>query len=140
MIAMEKDHLTQQNLDLLESLGFRLRQKREDLGYNIEDAADRLRLSVNVIKLIEADKYGGENNTVFMRGYVRSYARLLGVSNKDVQTTFIAMGLIESSTSVDPVKFNTKQHSAKDKPMKIVTYAVIIILIILVLVWRYLNH
>ncbi len=137
---METDHHTQHELDLPESLGFRLRQKREDIGYSIEDAADRLRLSANVIKMIEADQYAGKNNTVFMRGYVRSYARLLGVSGKDVQTTFIAMGLIETAEAVDPVKFNTTQRSAKDRPMKIVTYSIITLLIILVLIWRYLSH
>ena len=140
MSNMEEDNKTQHKLDLPESLGFRLKQKREELGYSLEDVADRLCLSVDVIKTIESDQYVGDNNTTFMRGHIRSYARLVGISKEDVQTTLIAMGLMRTSTPIEPVKFNTKQRSARDKPMKIATYAVIAILIILVLVWRYLSY
>lgn len=136
---MERDY-KQQELNLPETLGFRLRQMRKAKGLSIEDAADRLCLSVDIIKKIESDQYFDENNTIFTRGHIRSYARLLGFSQEEIQTHLMALGLITASMSVEPVKFNTKQPSAKDKPMKIATYAVIIILIILVLVWRYLNY
>ena len=139
MGTMEKKH-AQHELNLPETLGFRLRQKREEQGLSVEDAADRLCLSVDMIKAIESDQYFGDNNTVFMRGHIRSYARLLGISQEEVKTVLIAQGLMTASMSVEPVKFNTKQRSARDKPMKIATYAVIIILVVLVLIWRYLNH
>lgn len=136
---MSKKENLQQPLDLPDNLGFRLRRLREAQGLGLEDIADQLCLSASVIKAIELDQYTGKNNTVFMRGHVRAYARIVGLPSKEVQSTFIAMGLIEPPTPIESAKFDTIQHSAKDKPIRIVTYVIIILLVVLVLLWKYWN-
>jgi len=130
----------QEDLGLEETLGYKLRKAREAASINLEDLGDQLCLSYSVIKAIEADQYFGEKNTIYMRGYIRAYARLVNFPQEEVQKVFVSQGLVEPLVSVDTPKFNFKQHSLKDKPMKIVTYSVIGILIFLVLLWRYLHH
>lgn len=62
-----------------DSVGAALSAVRLARGLSVEDVAGRLRLKVAQIEAIEADRFGLFPGHVFARGYVRSYARLLGV-------------------------------------------------------------
>ncbi len=64
--------------------GARLREAREQQGRNIEDVAHSLHLELDVVNAIEADRLDGLGAAVFVRGYLRSYARLLGLPEQSV--------------------------------------------------------
>jgi cytoskeleton protein RodZ len=53
---------------------------RVEKGLAVEQVAGQLRLSSSQIKAIEADDFDALSGTVFARGYVRNYARLLGMN------------------------------------------------------------
>lgn len=57
--------------------GRRLRGEREALGVSVREVADTLNLSTNVVQALEDDDYKELPGAVFIRGYVRAYARLL---------------------------------------------------------------
>ena len=57
--------------------GQRLRTARESLGVSPREVADALNLPLRVITALETDDYEGMPPSVFSRGYLRSYARLL---------------------------------------------------------------
>lgn len=57
----------------------RLRAAREARGWSREEVASRLRLPARVIELIEKEDYHGIAHAVYLRGYLTSYARLVGV-------------------------------------------------------------
>lgn len=61
------------------SVGQILREAREEQGVTLEDAAARLRLMQRQIEAIEADDFDSLGQPVFARGFVRNYARLLGL-------------------------------------------------------------
>lgn len=61
------------------SLGQHLRAAREANGWSRDEVAARLKLPVRLIGRIEADDYQGMTQGVYLRGYLISYARLLGV-------------------------------------------------------------
>ncbi|MHB1186917.1 helix-turn-helix domain-containing protein [Thiobacillus sp.] len=61
------------------SIGQVLRNAREAQGMTLEDAAARLRLMQRQIAAIEADEFENLGQPVFARGFVRNYARLLGL-------------------------------------------------------------
>ncbi|MET0225603.1 MAG: RodZ domain-containing protein [Dokdonella sp.] len=61
------------------SLGHRLRIAREGLGLSRPEAATKLRLPLRVIARLEDDDYQGMDEGVYLRGYLSSYARLVGV-------------------------------------------------------------
>ena len=54
-----------------------LRAAREELGVRTREVADALNLPVHIIESLEADDFDLLPPTVFTRGYLRSYARLL---------------------------------------------------------------
>lgn len=71
---------------------------REARGFTMEDIAKRTRLSVQAIHDIEQDEYAQIGVRTFVRGYLCTYARLVGVSEKQVLEAFDASGLMPSDT------------------------------------------
>lgn len=61
------------------SLGQRLRDAREARGLSRADVAARLKLPLSLIGKLEGDDYQGLTEGVFLRGYLGSYAKLVGV-------------------------------------------------------------
>ena len=62
------------------SVGQILHDAREAQGLTRENAAIRLRLMQRQIEAMEADDFAGLGQPVFARGFVRNYARLLGLA------------------------------------------------------------
>ncbi|MGO0999427.1 helix-turn-helix domain-containing protein [Lysobacter sp. CA196] len=61
------------------SCGARLKQAREAAGLSIEDVAARLKMPSRVVQSLENDDTGSAGAPVFVRGQLRSYARLVGI-------------------------------------------------------------
>ena len=59
--------------------GAKLAAVRLQQGYSAEYVAGKLHLRVRVIELLEADDYHGLPEPVFIKGYLRAYAKLLCV-------------------------------------------------------------
>lgn len=66
--------------DVQGSIGQLLRDAREAQGITLEDAAARLRLMHRQVEAMEADDFDSLGQAVFARGFVRNYARLLGLA------------------------------------------------------------
>ncbi|MBU8974614.1 MULTISPECIES: RodZ domain-containing protein [unclassified Lysobacter] len=62
------------------SIGVRLKQAREEAGLSQEDVAASLKIPVKVIRQLESGDSSQLGAPVFVRGQLRSYARLLGVT------------------------------------------------------------
>jgi len=60
--------------------GFQLARLREKRGFTKEYVAGKLHLRIKLIELLEADDYEQMPESVFIMGYFRAYAKLLGVS------------------------------------------------------------
>jgi cytoskeleton protein RodZ len=124
------------------SLGERLREAREAKGISVENVANQLRISPATINTIEADAYDCRGaDAVFMRGYIRSYAKLVGLTDEEIG---VELQHLSSTAKVKPTDKNTqikiKQASLKDKHVRFITYFIIALLVILVLVWWYLHY
>lgn len=63
----------------LASVGQTLREAREAQGMSLDEASMRLRLMHRQIAAMEADDFESLGQAVFARGFVRNYARLLGI-------------------------------------------------------------
>lgn len=74
--VMQKD--VNSDISLL-SLGAQLAMKRQQLGWTTDDVAGHLKLASRQIEAMEADDYTVLPTMVMTRGYIRSYAKLLGV-------------------------------------------------------------
>ncbi len=70
--------------------GVLLRAGRESAGLSIDQVADKLHLLQSVIIALETDSYDRIRGETFVRGYLRNYARLLGISDDEVMTRYNA--------------------------------------------------
>lgn len=61
------------------SVGAVLREAREQQGLSVADVANRIKFAPRQIEAMEADDYAQLPEATFVRGFVRSYARLLEV-------------------------------------------------------------
>lgn len=59
--------------------GLRLRAAREAAGLSLNDVAERLKMPVRVVRSLEEEDWSRLGAPVFIRGQLRSYARLLGL-------------------------------------------------------------
>ena len=66
--------------------GRRLRNAREAAGLTVDEVAGRLRMPVRVVESLEAEDWSRLGAAVYVRGQLRSYARLLGLSTDTVQS------------------------------------------------------
>lgn len=62
------------------SVGQELRAAREAQGITLDDAATRLRLMNRQVEAMETDDFESLDPPVFARGFVRNYARMLGLA------------------------------------------------------------
>ncbi|WP_456406213.1 RodZ domain-containing protein [Thiolapillus sp.] len=70
------------------SPGKRLRQAREAMGMEVATVAEQLHLSKVMVQALEEDNYEVLPARVFVRGYYRNFARLVGVSPETVLKEF----------------------------------------------------
>ncbi len=64
--------------------GVRLRNAREQLGLSQQAVAERLCLKVSTVRDIEEDKAPADLASTFLRGYIRSYARLVHIPEEEL--------------------------------------------------------
>lgn len=77
------------------SPGVMLQQAREEKKLSQADVAKEMRLSLQWVKDIENDDYTHGAAIIYIRGYLRSYARLVGLSPENVINAFDSMDLEE---------------------------------------------
>lgn len=68
--------------------GQRLKVAREAAGMALTDVAERLRLSTTIVKALEADDYERLPGAAFVKGYLRNYARLVGLPADDIANLY----------------------------------------------------
>jgi cytoskeleton protein RodZ len=71
-----------------DSPGRALRHARELRSLDVNYVATALRLSPQVVESIERDDYSGLPSAVFVSGYIRSYARLVGIDPEPLNQRF----------------------------------------------------
>ncbi len=65
--------------ECMRGCGDLLRQARESAGLRVEEVSARLRVPMHIVEALEAEHWDRLGAPVFVRGQLRSYARLLGV-------------------------------------------------------------
>ena len=62
-----------------EPLGLQLKHAREKHGLKITDAAARLKLPIEIIEALELENWGKLGAAIYVRSYLGSYIKLLGL-------------------------------------------------------------
>ncbi len=92
------------------TLGLLLRKAREARGLSIDDVVHALKFSARQIEAIEADRMDVLPGAVFLRGLVRSYARLLKLDPESL------LGLVESSMPLEEPEIRPPENMGNAAP------------------------
>jgi cytoskeleton protein RodZ len=85
---MEKHELTESegNSSSMIMLGEYLKQKRVDKNYTLEKLSQKTKISVNVLKCLEANDFDHLPSAAYIKGFVTSYVKVLGLSQEEAIT------------------------------------------------------
>jgi len=114
--------------------GALLAQARNDLHWTPEDVATRLHLSSRQILALEMDDYSSLPGPTYVRGYLKSYSLLLGLSPEPVLAAhahLTAKPAQQDFSSIAPQREITSRHHQ----VRFTTYLVAAIVIGLAIAW-----
>ncbi|MGL5038360.1 MAG: cytoskeleton protein RodZ [Aeromonas sp.] len=112
-----------------------LRNAREQLGWTREQVGARIHLRPTLIEAMESDTYDKHIAHTFIRGYLRTYAKLVGIPDQTILAAYDKLGLTPPD-NIDMQSFSRHtRRQANDSRLKGVTWLVILMLIGLSVAW-----
>lgn len=114
--------------------GAQLKQARIDLQLSREDVAGKLHLSTRQIEALEENDYRSLPGPTYVRGYLKSYALLLGISPYtilDVHARMTAKPVQQDFSIIAPQKEITSRHHQ----VRFTTWLLVVIVIGLAVAW-----
>lgn len=131
-----------QQQDTTLSTGERLRRARELLGLSQTAVATRLCLKVSTVRDIEENNISEDLASTFIRGYIRSYAKLVHLPEDSLLTSTTA-----DQTSLKQQKVasmqrirNIRHRKKHDGWLVALTWLIVVIVIGLSCAWWWQNH
>mgnify|MGYP001158821694 CR=1 FL=1 len=99
----------------MESVGEFFRQVRETKGLTVDEVASKTRIRTDFVKALEEGNFAKLPDQVFARGFVRSYARSLGLDEEDAIHRFIqsAGSFYEKQDERDRLKLRQVEEDRK---------------------------
>ncbi|MCS2168676.1 cytoskeleton protein RodZ [Scandinavium manionii] len=124
-----------------QSTGTRLRNAREQLGLSQQAVAERLCLKVSTVRDIEDDKAPASLASTFLRGYIRSYARLVHIPEEEL-LPILAKEVPVRVAKMAPMQNMSlgKRRKKRDGWLMSFTWLVLFVVIGLTGAWWWQNH
>ncbi len=99
----------------MESIGDFFKQVRETKGLTVDEVASKTRIRADFVKALEEGNFAKLPDQVFARGFVRSYARSLGLDEEDAIHRFIqsAGAFYEKQDERERLKVRQAQEERK---------------------------
>jgi cytoskeletal protein RodZ len=96
----------------MESVGQYLRQQREAKAMSIEEVARSTRVPMSSVERLESDQFDELPGEVFVRGFMKSYARAVGIDADDVLARYTASRRV---AWVTPLPISSPTRPARSK-------------------------
>lgn len=136
-MASDELQVNEQAPDAAPSPGKILREERIKQGLSQQDMADKLFLRITNIVEIEEDRLDDNTSITFTKGYVRMYAKQLGINDKAVIAEFEKL----HTAPKPPAKLQSFSRrvakQAHDDRWMMVTYIILFLLVAGVVAWWY---
>ena len=114
--------------------GERLQAERIKKGMSVEDVASRMHLSTGILEAIEENNFDEITAPIFVKGYLRAYARIVSLSEDDMIEQYLEM-YSEEDPPISSTSTMVPELSAKDARIKWTTYLVVLVLGVLLAAW-----
>jgi len=120
------------------SPGKLLRERRESLGLSQQQIATKIFLKAEQINNLEEDNLGGSASITFTKGYVRNYAKQLGLNAEELVATFEQYhnNVEQPSATLQSFSRRVAKQTHDDRWM-MVTYIILLLIAGGVVTWWY---
>jgi cytoskeleton protein RodZ len=119
--------------------GAQLKNARQHQGLDLNGVSTHLHLPTSVVKALEEDDYEHLPSPVFVQGYLKNYARLLGVNEDTVvsayQVLFPKDDELQVATNSSRKATSAKTLHSGSGIIRLITWGVSLILIALLYFW-----
>ena len=113
--------------------GAQLREARHRANLSLEEVATQLRLDRRTVRALEENEFQYLPAPTFIRGYIRSYARLLGLPPGPILEAYDYQGFTPPAILADITQGPQARFS--DIPVRLATYLVAAGLVAMVVMW-----
>ncbi|ETT06447.1 cytoskeleton protein RodZ [Providencia alcalifaciens] len=123
------------------TVGQLLSRAREHMGLTQEAVAERLYLKVSTVKEIEQDIHPAGVEPTFLRGYIRLYARMVGIPENDINS-LLKSDVPAQAPNVSPMQSYSlgKKRKKREGWLMKLTWLIVIILIAMIGIWWWQDH
>ena len=123
------------------TVGQLLSRAREHMGLTQEAVAERLCLKVSTVKEIEQDIHPAGVEPTFLRGYIRLYARMVGIPENDINS-LLKSDVPTQAPNVSPMQSYSlgKKRKKREGWLMKLTWLIVIILIAMIGIWWWQDH
>ncbi len=138
---MENENIDAQSAPADLGIGAKLREARERKGLSAETVSRETMLTLRYVQALESDDYASLPGTAFVRGYVRRYAELVGLSADELIAAYdetlpsskrlLSSRPITAASVASPLETTAAMHMANKLPLTRVLVAVAVIGLVL---------
>lgn len=86
------------------ALGTYLANARKEQGIDIHDAAQQTRISIHYLKALEEDDFSKLPGEVFVKGFLKNYARFLNLPDSEVMQRYREARGLQSASTAQPAE------------------------------------
>ncbi|HQU86149.1 MAG TPA: helix-turn-helix domain-containing protein [Pyrinomonadaceae bacterium] len=122
------------------TLGEKLRQAREERGISIAEVAEQTRISPHYLEFIENDDFRTLPGGIFNKGFVKSYAKYVGIDEQEALQDYSKLvSSQESEVSEEPKTYRPEVLTDDRAGSSILPTAIIAIVILGLMTWGILE-
>lgn len=116
-----------------EGPGSQLREARHRANFSLEEVSAELHLNAETVRALEENCFEGLPAPAFVRGYIRTYARLLNLPPGPILEAYDRKGF--TAPTIVPDIARQPQAKSTDVPVRLATYLVAAGLVVMVVMW-----
>lgn len=115
--------------------GAQLAAVRTAKGYTVEYVASKLHLRIRIIQLLEADDYKNMPNPVFVKGYLRAYAKLVDLNAEPLLEVFNRNFMVERKHEKAPLWQSRRDTSGAERAIRWLTTLFGVVVLVAIVIW-----
>ncbi len=101
---------------MVENFGLHLKHERELRGVALEEIAESTRIHIRFLKALESNDLDQLPGEVFIKGYIRSYARVIGFDSEEMVNVYDeSIGGNRKEEAGKVATLNDKAHAGKNR-------------------------
>jgi cytoskeleton protein RodZ len=99
---------------MIENFGSYLKAERELRGVTLEELHAKTKIPIHFLQALEKNKFDELPEQVFIKGYIRSFAKVIGANEDEVLSTYIDITKTAPSTDIESDRIPKQNDSSLD--------------------------